>query len=77
MSCIFFVSGDVEKARQAVEDNGGQFDGDYGSGTFSGSGVEGEYRKMVGGDDYVVSIIRKPWLVSCSYIERKVREYFE
>ena len=77
MSCIFFVAGDIEKARQAVESNGGTFVGDYGYGTFSGSGIQGEYRKLMGGDSYVVTITKKPWLVSCGYIEGKIKEYFK
>lgn len=76
MSCVFLVTGDFERARDVVLGNGGAFEGDAGAGKFSGKGVEGEYRKVMGGDEYVVVISRKPWLVSCGYVERKVREFF-
>lgn len=74
--CSFVVHGDIEKARQAVEANGGEFiGGDY-HGAFRGSGVEGEYQLLAGGSGYEVTILKKPWLVSCGYIEKRIKEQF-
>lgn len=74
--CEFTVVGDIEKARKAVEDNGGEFFGGPWHGTFRGSGVEGEYQLSAGSDKYVVTILKKPWIVSCGYIEKKIKEQF-
>ena len=76
MACEFNVTGDIEKARQIIEANKGEMIGGAWHGTFKGQGVEGEYQLLAGSDKYLVTIHKKPWIVSCAYIEKRISEHF-
>ncbi len=77
MACDFSVpfTGDPQtilgKARQAVESQGGSFDGDLNGGEFDvsvfGNRVAGSY--SVNGQTLVMNVHTKPFMVPCSMIE--------
>jgi len=76
MSCNFSipVSGSPEamlaKARKAVEGQGGQFNGDASSGSFSVKvmgAIEGSY--TVAGNELLINISSKPMFIPCATIE--------
>lgn len=65
------LSGMVEKARTAVESQGGQFTGDENAGNFSvsimGNSASGSYKTI--GNELHIQIDDKPLFVPCSLIE--------
>lgn len=69
----------LDRVRSQITGGGGQFDGDQQSGTFSGEvpvmgGFEGQYE--VSGDQITITITEKPFLIPCSVIETRIREFF-
>ena len=62
----------VNKARMAVEKQSGVFTGDDNQGSFSlqvmGSAIAGEY--LVDGEELIISITEKPFLVPAGVIEK-------
>jgi hypothetical protein len=68
----------VSRARAAVEQFGGEFDGDDQSGGFAGNAGIGKLRGRysVTPQSVVVEVTEKPFMVSCSMIEGKIREFF-
>ena len=79
--CTFTVpfNGDAEiilgKARRLVEKQGGLFDGDINSGSFSlsvfGNSIAGSY--SVSGNELSMVVSEKPFMVPCSMIENMLR----
>lgn len=77
MACNFSipVAGNTEqlinKARAAVQGQGGTFDGDMQKGNFTvsafGNKIEGNY--SINGDQMDINITDKPFLLSCGMIE--------
>ncbi|RYY96759.1 MAG: hypothetical protein EOO11_12645 [Chitinophagaceae bacterium] len=77
MSCNFSlpISGEpqatLDKARKAVQSQGGTFNGDTNAGDFSvsvfGNNISGSY--TVAGGSMAVVISEKPFLLPCSAIE--------
>jgi hypothetical protein len=65
------------RARRAILENGGTFDGDDERGSFSSMDgrFEGVYESD--GNDVFITVTRKPFLVFCGLIERTVRGYFK
>ena len=61
----------VDKAKKAIEDNGGMINGDS---SFSIMGVTGHFYKI--GRVLTVRITDKPFLASWGTIERKLTEFF-
>jgi len=82
--CEFTVSaeGDINdilaRARSAIEQTHGTFDGDPTQGSFTGSTLVGKVAGtyQVQGSDIHVQIIEKPFMLSCSQIESALREFF-
>jgi hypothetical protein len=82
--CEFTLPGEgdinalLARARSAIEQNHGTFDGDPNQGSFTGSTfvgkVAGTY--LVQGSDIRVQITEKPFMLSCSQIESALREFF-
>ena len=68
----------VEKARHAISNAGGNFNGDSNAGNFDVSTPLGTIRGtyLIQGDQIHVSIISKPFLVSCGLIEKQLQNYF-
>lgn len=68
------IKGDIKetmsKVEKEIKNNGGSFT----NRNISVKGVKLEYR--VDWQEVTIWIIDKPWLVSDSYIEDKIREYF-
>lgn len=62
------------RVQDAVKEAGGTFNGDVVRGSFSGSGVEGDYR--VEGASIRVNLSKKPWVVSWAYVEGEIRSFF-
>lgn len=74
------VTGDKSTILKHVGDSirasGGTFVAEtISTGKFSGSGVEGSYHIV--GDVVVITISKKPFVVSNAYIEKRIREYFD
>jgi hypothetical protein len=67
----------LNKIRSAIEKQGGTFDGDSTSGTFSvkvmGT-ISGSY--TIGGNNLTVTISSKPMFISCGQIESFMRAQF-
>ncbi len=68
----------IEQLKSAVEaQTDGLFQGDTSAGEFSfsakGFELSGDYK--INGDNVSVSIIKKPWLLSCRKIESEIRKY--
>ena len=64
----------LENTRRSVEAMGATLEGDDKAGTFSGRGVEGEYR--IEGDQVTVTITKKPTLAPWPLIETIVKDFF-
>jgi len=64
----------LESVRTQLEKSGGQLTGDHCSGSFSGSGVHGNY--IVGTDGITVTITDKPFYIPMSTVRDKITEYF-
>lgn len=64
----------MKRARQEIERSGGAFNGDSAKGGFHAknalSSVHGSYQ--VGGQEIFLSIIKKPFLLSCKRIEKEL-----
>lgn len=72
MNFEFIVTDEqVEKAKQAIEENGGMLNGDN---SFSIMGVTGHFYRN--GRVLTVRITDKPFLASWGTIERKLTEFF-
>jgi hypothetical protein len=69
----------AEKARTAILDAGGSFQGNSASGMFDLStplgGIRGSY--VIQHPVIYITISAKPFLVSCGLIEKQLRGYFE
>lgn len=67
------------KARQAIMGSGGTFQGDANAGNFAVSTPLGDIRGsyVIQQPEIMVTITSKPFLVSCSMIEKQLRGYFE
>lgn len=72
------VSGEIakmlDKAKTAAQKAGIELTGDHAGGTFSGLGVEGRYSAC--GDALTVTVTEKPFFISDSLLEEKLRELF-
>ena len=64
----------VGKAKEAAEDSGADFSGDEHTGTFSGSGVLGNYE--IRPDDVLITLTSKPLIAPWSFVEARIREFF-
>jgi len=81
--CNFSIefSGDaytlISKAQTAITRSGGQFNGNTESGGFIISTPVGEVSGMYGveGQNFLISIEDKPFLVTCNKIETTLKEY--
>ena len=69
----------VKKAEKAIDEAGGTFAGDASSGSFSVGSPLGEIvgTYKVTGQAAGFAITKKPFIVSCSKIESKLREYVQ
>lgn len=65
----------VRKAENTARANGASLSGDEHSGRFSGGGVEGRYERS--GTQLTITIESKPFLVSWSLVESRIRGFFE
>jgi hypothetical protein len=70
----------VVQLKAAIESQtDGIFQGDSSAGLFSfsakGFDLAGNY--TISGDTIAVNITQKPWLISCSKIEKEIRKYLE
>jgi hypothetical protein len=67
------------KARKAIMDAGGSFDGNAESGNFDVAtplgAIRGSY--VIQQPSIHVTIASKPFFVSCALIEKQLRDYFE
>lgn len=79
-SIPFSTSADdlASMARTAITNAGGNFNGDSNGGNFDVSTPLGTIRGsyLIQGDTINVSITSKPFLVSCSLIEKQLQGYF-
>jgi hypothetical protein len=64
----------VDRAKRVASENGATFEGDATSGSFSGSGVEGEYK--IEGRTVTVTITDKPFFLSWDNVESRVKRFF-
>lgn len=73
------ASEQIEKARTAILEANGEFEGNDQSGSFSipvlGSDIVGNY--TITGSTFSIDITDKPLLISCRKIEEELREYLE
>jgi hypothetical protein len=67
------LSGAISKIRHEIEKNNGNFSGDENEGSFTASGIAGNYSVL---DHVMVSIFKKPAIVPNSLIEKEVKKYF-
>lgn len=69
----------ISKAETAITNNGGAFNGDAESGGFIISTPVGEVSGMYGvdGQNFLISIEDKPFLVSCNKIETTLKQYLD
>jgi len=65
----------VNRARTAAERHGATFTGDHVAGTFSGNGIEGNYR--IANSVVVVTIEKKPDAAPWPMVEQAIRGFFE
>jgi len=67
----------INKAKTAVTNAGGNFNGDASQGTFSiatpAGKISGSY--TISGQDFSVAVSEKPFFVSCGIIEAQLRKY--
>jgi len=64
----------VQRAQNAAQQNGSQFNGDDTAGSFSGHGVYGTY--IIVGQVVTVTITSKPFYVSMGMIQDGVQKLF-
>ena len=80
-SIQFYMTADevATKARHAITNAGGNFNGDPAAGIFDVSTPLGTIRGSysIQGSFINVTILSKPFLVSCNMIEKQLRGYFE
>lgn len=69
------VADALEKARNAISSKNGSFDGNNSNGTFSGSGVVGNY-SVVSNDEVKITIEKKPFIASNGMIEKEIKKFF-
>jgi hypothetical protein len=62
------------RAAESARTSGADFHGDGVSGELEGHGMKGEYR--VEGSEVLITIMRKPLVVSWSHVESVVRRFF-
>lgn len=69
----------AQKARNAIMEAGGNFQGDANAGNFEVSTPLGSIRGAYQIQNQVihVAILSKPFLVGCGMIEKQLRSYFE
>lgn len=69
----------IERARTAILEAEGEFEGNDQSGSFSipvlGSDIVGNY--TITGNTFLIEITEKPLLISCRRIEDELREYLD
>lgn len=65
----------LDKLKKAASRIGIRFDGDIDSGTFSGSGLKGKYRRE--GSHVVVTITSTPFFVSEEKVVRELRKFLK
>jgi hypothetical protein len=63
----------ISKIRNEIEKNNGNFSGNEKEGSFTASGIAGNYSVL---DHVKVSIFKKPAIVPNSLIEKEVKKYF-
>jgi hypothetical protein len=63
-----------EKAKSAIKNAGASLSGDYNTGSFSGSGLEGSY--VFENGNLNVTINKKPFIVPEALIKNKVSDFF-
>jgi hypothetical protein len=64
----------VDRAKRVASENGAAFEGDVTSGSFSGSGVKGEYK--IEDRTVTVTITDKPFFLSWDNVESRVKGFF-
>ncbi len=64
----------ISKAKDVASSNGAYFSGDEDSGTFSGSGVSGNY--VVEENTVIITVKEKPFLAPWGLVENKIRAFF-
>ncbi|GHS94386.1 hypothetical protein AGMMS50276_06930 [Synergistales bacterium] len=67
------ISTALQSAKKTARSFGVTFEGDAESGRFSGMGVEGNYEV---GEEIAVTINKKPFLVTESFIKSKASAFF-
>jgi len=69
----------LNRAKAAIQDQGGKFNGDDMSGFFElnvlGSSIRGSYN--ISGQDLAVTIDDKPFMIPCSTIQSYLTKYLE
>ena len=69
----------LNRAEAAIHDQGGHFQGDHTSGAFQltvlGSEIRGSYH--MSGQELVVTIDSKPFMIPCSTIQSYLTKYLE
>ena len=65
----------VAKAKEAAVDGGADFAGDERTGTFSGNGVVANYE--IRRDDVLITLKSKPLIAPWSFVETRIREFFD
>jgi hypothetical protein len=69
----------LNRAEAAIHDQGGHFQGDDTSGAFQltllGSGIRGSYN--ISGQELIVTIDSKPFLIPCSTIQSYLTKHLE
>jgi len=69
------IATEINKIKAGMAGTGGTFVGDTQAGTFSGSGVIGNYH-VTAGAQIEITITKKPFIAPMSLVERKIRSYF-
>jgi len=64
----------IDRAKKIARDNGAYFNGDETKGSFSGSGVAGNY--LVEQDTIIITIDKKPFIAPWHLVENKIRDFF-
>jgi hypothetical protein len=61
--------------KEAAVESGADFTGDERTGTFSGNGVVANYE--IRRDDVLITLMRKPSIAPWSFVEARIREFFD
>lgn len=68
------IADGVEMVRSQVEAAGGKYEFNGKGGFFAVHGVKGDFE--VQGNFVIITILKKPILVTMGFVESKIREYF-